>query len=56
MIGDVVSLYALLGFWKQAVEYSSLYYDKMNEIRIVTGMTEQEAENLGESYRQMAKD
>lgn len=42
--------------WSAAVEYASEYYDALNEIRVVTGMTEAEANALGESYRQMAQE
>lgn len=42
--------------WRDAVEYAKTYYDAMNEIRVVTGMTQEEADALGESYRQMAKE
>lgn len=42
--------------WNAAVEYASTYYDKLNEIRVVTGKTEQEAEQIGASYRKLAKE
>lgn len=42
--------------WKAAVEYASAYYDAMNEIRVVTGKTEQEAQRIGETYRKLAKE
>lgn len=42
--------------WRQAVDYASEYYDALNEIRVVTGMTQEEADVLGESYRQMAQE
>ena len=42
--------------WQEATEYASTYYDKLNEIRIVTGMSESESLKLGENYRKMAKD
>lgn len=44
----------LANLWKNATEYVAEYYDKMNEIRIVTGMTQAEADKLGESYRKIA--
>lgn len=31
---------AMTKFWSDGLEYASSYYDKMNEIRIVTGMSE----------------
>ena len=42
--------------WNSAVEYAKTYYDALNEIRVVTGMTQEEADALGESYRQMAQE
>lgn len=39
-----------------AVSYSSEFYDQLNEIRIVTGASESEAEKMGAQYRQMASD
>lgn len=46
----------LIDEMKEAISYASQYYDKMNEIRTVTGKTEAEANRLGESFRKMAKD
>lgn len=42
--------------WSAAVDYASAYYDAMNEIRVVTGKSEQDAERIGASYRKLAKD
>ena len=39
----------------EMIEYVSEYSDKMNEIRIITGKTEEEAERLGETYRDLAE-
>lgn len=39
----------------EMIEYVSEYSDKMNEIRIITGQTEEEAERLGETYRDLAE-
>ena len=41
---------------KSTTEYVSEYYDKMNEIRVITKSTEAEAERLGDTYRKMAAD
>ena len=38
------------------MDYASAYYDKLNEIRVVTGKTEAEAEKIGASYRKLAKE
>ena len=42
--------------WSSATEFATEYYDALNEIRIVTGMTKQEAQALGEDYIKLAKD
>ena len=46
----------LQDMWRSATSYASEYYDLMNQIRIVSGKTEAEADVLGKTYRQMAKD
>lgn len=38
---------AVKNFWKDAVDYAKQYYDQLNEIRIVSGLTETEANHLG---------
>lgn len=57
---QIVSVMTILNglktLWMNAWEYSSSYYDSLNEIRIVTGLTEVEAEKLGEEYRKLAKE
>lgn len=45
---------AIKEFWNNAWEYATQYYDKLNEIQIVTGQTEAQAMALGQSFRQMA--
>ena len=47
-------LRGLTTMWRNATTYAQQYYDKLNEIRIVTGRTEAEANKLGQSYRKMA--
>jgi len=47
---------ALAQFWQEAWKYASEYYDKMNEIRIVTGKTEQESAAIGTSLRNLARE
>lgn len=42
--------------WGDAVSYVKEYYDALNEIRIVTGMSEEDANKLGESYRKLGKE
>lgn len=41
---------------QSTTEYVSKYYDKMNEIRIITKGTEEEAERLGKTYRNLAQE
>lgn len=36
--------------WQDATRYAREYHDALNEIRIVTGMSEQDAHRLGEEY------
>ena len=43
-------------FWTDAIQYATEYYDKLNEIRIVTGMSEAEAEALGANFRNIAEE
>jgi len=47
---------ALTNFWNEAHTYATTYYDQLNEIRIVTKATEEEAAQMGKTYRQIAKD
>lgn len=42
--------------WSAAIEYASTYYDTLNEIRVVTGKSEEEATRMGNSFRQLAKE
>jgi hypothetical protein len=46
----------LANFWRNGWDYAHQYYDLLNEIRIVTGQSEDEANAMGESYRKMAKE
>ena len=50
----MVVLRGLKSLWNNMTDYAKSYYDAMNEIRIVTMMSEEEAEKLGASYRQLA--
>lgn len=42
--------------WREAVSYAKEYYDALNEIRVVSGITEQEAAQLGDQYRAIAQE
>ncbi len=50
------SIQVITQVFNAAVSYSSEFYDQLNEIRIVTGTSEAEAEKMGAQYRQMASD
>lgn len=47
---------ALKSFWSDALDYAKSYYDQLNEIRIVTGTNEEQADRMGQTYRSMAKE
>ena len=55
-IATMVVMRGLRNMWNGMTEYAKSYYDAMNEIRIVTGYTEEQAEHLGASYRALAAD
>lgn len=42
--------------WSAAIDYATTYYDRLNEIRVVTGKTEAEAAAMGKTFRKLAKD
>ncbi len=50
-----VSLRALTTFWREATQYAQQYYDKLNEIRIVSGMTQMQVNDLGATYRRLTQ-
>ena len=49
-------LNTLKELWTKATDYVQEYSDKLNEVRIVTGATEEEAKRMGEVYRSMAQE
>lgn len=53
---QMVALRALRQIWQEAVKYATEYYDALNEIRLVTGMSQDEANQLGQQYRELAED
>ena len=55
-LATMVVMRGLSSMWNSMTDYAKNYYDAMNEIRIVTGYTEEQAEHLGERYRQMAQE
>ena len=42
--------------WKEALQYSTQYYDSLNEIRTVTLKSEQDASKMGQNFRELAKE
>lgn len=55
-LATMVVMRGLTSMWKSMTDYAKSYYDAMNEIRIVTNMTEEQADQLGSRYRQMAQE
>lgn len=47
---------ALENMWSDALDYAQTYYDLLNEIRIVSGYSEDQAAILGQQYRDIAKE
>lgn len=54
MATTMLVLRGLTNLWREATTYAQTFYDQLNEIRIVTGKTEAEAQTLGQTYRKMA--
>lgn len=42
--------------WREAISYTKTYYDSLNEIRIVTMRSQEEANALGAQYRENARE
>lgn len=42
--------------WREAISYANTYYDNLNEIRIVTMRSQEEANALGTQYRTNARE
>lgn len=55
-LATMVIMRGLKEIWNDAVKYARTYYDQMNEIRIVTKMNQDEADELGDSYRRLAQE
>lgn len=47
---------ALRSIWTNAISYATEYFDKLNEIQIVTMQTDSQIEALSQSYRNLAKE
>lgn len=50
------SLAVLKKQWTEAVSYATKYYDALNEIRVVTNMNQQDADQFGQKMRDIAQD
>ena len=46
----------LENMWSDALDYARTYYDLLNEIRIVSGYSEDQVKVLGQQYRDIARD
>lgn len=55
-LATMIVMRGLRSMWNSMTEYAKSYYDAMNEIRIVTMQSEEEAEQLGVSYRKLAQE
>lgn len=47
MATTMLVLRGITTLWRNATDYAQQYYDKLNEIRIVTGKTQVEVSMLG---------
>ena len=50
------SLNLIKNQWSAAVDYAQTYYNKLNEIRTITGKTEEQATRMGDNLRRLAKE
>ena len=55
-VSTMLVMRGLSSLWNNATEYVQSYYDKLNEIRIVTMSSEEESRRMGHSYRKLAND
>ena len=55
-IAGAASLAVLKKQWSEAINYATEYYDRLNEIRVVTMKTESEAKKIGQDMRNLAKE
>ena len=56
MAATMLVLRGLTSLWRNATSFAQTYYDKLNEIRVVTGKSQAQANQLGVSYRKLARD
>lgn len=55
-IGTAYAMRMVRDMWRDAISYAKEYGEAMNEIRIVTGYSEEQANTLGERYRGLAEE
>lgn len=56
MAATMLVLRGLTSIWRNATHFAQAYYDKLNEIRIITGKSQTQTNQLGASYRKLARD
>lgn len=56
MVSVTALLRTLSTVWRNAVSYGKEYYDLLNEIRIVSGKSAEQADEMGQRFRALAKD
>lgn len=56
MLVTAVALRTLSSIWREAIGFAREYYDLLNEIRVVSGKTQAQADEMGKRYRKFARD
>ena len=51
MASTMLVLRGLSSLWQKATDFAQQYYDKLNEIRIVTGKSQTDVNRMGQQYR-----
>lgn len=51
MASTMLVLRGLSSQWQMATDFAQQYYDKLNEIRIVTGKSQADVNRMGQQYR-----
>lgn len=51
MASTMLVLRGLSSLWDNAIDFAQQYYDKLNEIRIVTGKSQADVNRMGQQYR-----
>lgn len=53
---SMVVIRGIRTLWRNAITYATEYYDRLNEIRVVTGKSQEEAMELGAQFREIASE